>query len=114
MTLNKFLKLSTFFIMIVCVSLIVTTSISEVFHLPYCQTFTYSSTQNVTKIGQNSFTASQVKNCLMQNGFENIKRLRLDDNGIWRALVKFKKSHFFVSVDYSGTVSIQNERKEYD
>ncbi len=100
--------------MIVCVSLIVTTSISEVFHLPYCQTFTYSSTKNVTKIGQNSFTASQVKNCLMQNGFENIKRLRLDDNGIWRALVKFKKSHFFVSVDYSGTVSIQNERKEYD
>ncbi|WP_375611907.1 MULTISPECIES: hypothetical protein [unclassified Bartonella] len=114
MTLNNFLKLSTFFIMIACVSLIVTTSISEVFHLPYCQTFTYSSTQKVTKIGQNSFTASQVKNCLMQNGFENIKRLRLDDNGIWRALVKFKKSHFFVSVDYSGTVSIQNERKEYD
>ncbi|WP_330167590.1 hypothetical protein [Bartonella grahamii] len=114
MKLNKFLKLSIFLIMIVCVSLIVTTSISEVFHLPYCQTFTYSSTQNVTKIGQNSFTASQVKNCLMQNGFENIKRLRLDDTGIWRALVKFKKSHFFVSVDYSGTVSIQNERKKYD
>ncbi|ACS51334.1 MULTISPECIES: hypothetical protein [Bartonella] len=114
MKLNKFLKLSIFFIMIVCVSLTVTTSISEVFHLPYCQAFTYSSTQNVTKIGQNSFTASQVKNCLMQNGFENIKRLRLDDKGIWRALVKFKKSHFFVSVDYSGTVSIQNERKKYD
>ncbi|WP_375623217.1 MULTISPECIES: hypothetical protein [unclassified Bartonella] len=114
MTLNKFLKLSTFFIMIVCVSLIISTSISEVFHLPYCQTFTYSPTQNVTKIGQNSFTASQVKNCLMQNGFENIKRLRLDDNGIWRALVKLKKSHFFVSLDYSGTVSIQNEGEKYD
>ncbi|QEE09303.1 hypothetical protein D1093_06660 [Bartonella kosoyi] len=114
MKLNNILKLSVFFMMIVCVSLIVTTSISEVFHLPYCQTFTYSTTQNVTKIGQNSFTASQVKNCLMQNGFENIKRLRLDDKGIWRALVKFKKSHFFVSVDYSGTISIQNERKKYD
>ncbi|WP_375625856.1 MULTISPECIES: hypothetical protein [unclassified Bartonella] len=114
MKINNFLKLSIFFIMILCFSLTVTTSISEVFHLPYCQTFTYTSTQNVTKIGQNSFTASQVKNCLMQNGFENIKRLRLDDKGIWRALVKFKKSHFFVSVDYSGTVSIQNERKKYD
>lgn len=100
--------------MIVCVSLIVTTSISEVFHLPYCQTFTYNSTQNVAKIGQNSFTATQVKNCLMQNGFENLKRLRLDDKGIWRALVKFNKSHFFVSVDYSGTISIQKERKKYD
>ncbi len=99
---------------IICVSLIVTTSISEVFHLPYCQTLTYSSTQNVIKIGQNSFTTSQVKNCLMQNGFENIKRLRLDDKGIWRALVKFKKSYFFVSVDYSGTISIQNERKRDD
>ncbi|PIT69268.1 hypothetical protein CEV08_06640 [Bartonella tribocorum] len=108
------LKLSIFFMIIVCCSLIVTTSISDIFHLPYCQTFTYSSTQNVTKIGQNSFTASQVKNCLMQNGFENIQRLRLDDKGIWRALVKFKKSHFFVSVDYTGTVSIQNERKRYD
>ncbi len=50
----------------------------------------------------------------MQNGFTNIKRLRLDDKGIWRALVEFKKSHFFMSVDYSGTVSIQNERKKYD
>ncbi|WP_039758654.1 hypothetical protein [Bartonella queenslandensis] len=114
MKLNSILKLSIFFMMIVCVSLIVTTSISKVFHLPYCHTFTYSSTQSVAKIGQNSFTASQVKNCLMQNGFENIKRLRLDDKGIWRALVKFKKSHFFVSVDYSGTISIQNERKKYD
>ncbi|UNF39576.1 hypothetical protein [Bartonella krasnovii] len=114
MKLPNFLKLSAFFVMIVYALLIVTTSISEVFHLPYCQTFTYNSSQNVTKIGQNSFTASQIKNCLMQNGFENIKRLRLDDEGIWRALVKFKKSHFFVSVDYSGTVSIQNERKKYD
>ncbi len=100
--------------MIVCVSLLVTHSISNFFYLPYCRAFTYSSTQNITKIGQNSFTASQVKNCLMQNGFENIKRLRLDDKGIWRALVKFKKSHFLVSVDYAGTVSIQNERKKYD
>ncbi|WP_375608363.1 MULTISPECIES: hypothetical protein [unclassified Bartonella] len=114
MKLNNFLKLSVFIMMIVSVSLIVTTSISDVFHLPYCQTFTYTSTQNITKIGQNSFTASQIKNCLMQNGFENIKRLRLDDKGIWRALIKFKNSHFLVSIDYSGTVTIQNERKKYD
>ncbi len=99
---------------IVCVSLIVTTSISGVLNFPYCQGLNYTSTKDITKIGQNSFTASQVKNCLMQNGFENIKRLRLDDKGIWRALVKFKRSHFLVSVDYSGTVSIQNKRKRYD
>ncbi len=100
--------------LIICISSIVTVSISEVFHAPYCQIFAYDSQKDITKPGQNSFTASQIKNCLLQNGFRNIKRLRLDDKGIWRALVEFKKCHFFVSVDYSGIVSIQNERKKCD
>ncbi|WP_317993262.1 hypothetical protein [Bartonella gliris] len=114
MRLNKNLKSGIFFIMIGCISFIVTVSISKVFHAPYCQISAYTTTKDIAKSGQNSFTASQVKNCLMQNGFRNIKRLRLDDKGIWRALVEFKKCHFFISVDYSGTVSIQNERGKHD
>ncbi|WP_019223335.1 hypothetical protein [Bartonella rattaustraliani] len=115
MKLFKILKPSTFFIIMVCLSSIVIASTSEFFQPPsYCQASAYSFTKDISKPGQNSFTAAQIKNCLMQNGFTNIKRLRLDDKGIWRALVEFKKSHFFMSVDYSGTVSIQNERKKYD
>ncbi|KEC61646.1 hypothetical protein [Bartonella quintana] len=114
MRLNKNLKLIIFFMMIVCISSIVTISINEVFHTSHCQTFAYASSKNIMKPGKNSFTASQIKNCLMQNGFRNIKRLRLDDKGIWRTLVEFKKCHFLISVDYSGTVSIQNERKKHD
>ncbi|WP_208435831.1 hypothetical protein [Bartonella phoceensis] len=112
MRLSKILKPIIIFIIIICLSSIVTASISEVFYAPYCQTAAYSFTKDITKPGQNSFTASQIRNCLMQNGFTNIKRLRLDDKGIWRALVEFKKHHFIVSVDYSGTVSVQNERKK--
>ncbi|GAA5107041.1 hypothetical protein [Bartonella jaculi] len=114
MRLSKNLQLRVFFIFIVCISLIVTVSISTVFHAPYCQITAYASTQDIAKPGQNSFTASQIKNCLMQNGFKNIKRVRLDDKGIWRALVEVKECCFLVSVDYSGTVSIQNERKKRD
>ncbi|WP_332060861.1 hypothetical protein [Bartonella sp. CB74] len=114
MRLNKKLKLNIFFIMIVSISFTVSDSISEVFYDPSCQISTYSFSQNITKAGQNSFTASQIKNYLIQNGFKNIKRLRLDDKGIWRALVEFKKCYFLISVDYSGTFNIQSERREYD
>ncbi|EJF77370.1 hypothetical protein MCO_01285 [Bartonella sp. DB5-6] len=114
MRLTKILKTSIFFMIIICLSFLVTDSISKIFYVPYCQTSTYSFIKDITKPGQNSFTASQIKNCLMQNGFTNIKRLRLDDKGIWRALIESKKYSFLVSVDYSGTVSMQNERKKYD
>ncbi|KEC55097.1 hypothetical protein [Bartonella koehlerae] len=113
MGLNENLKLSIFFMLIICISPIIAFSISKVFHAPYCQTFAYAQ-KDITKPGQNSFTNTQIKNCLMQNGFGVIKRLRLDDKGIWRALVEFKKCHFFVSVDYSGIVSVRNERKKCD
>ncbi|WP_246744053.1 hypothetical protein [Bartonella raoultii] len=114
MRLSKTFKSSIFFIIIIYFSSIVTVSISKVFYAPYCQASAYSFTKDITKPGQNSFTASQIKNCLIQNGFTNIKRLRLDDKGIWRALVEFKKAIFLISVDYSGTVSVQNKRKKYD
>lgn len=113
MRLSKILKSSIFFIMIICLSSIVTASISKVFYAPYCKASAYSFTKDITKLGQNSFTASQIKNCLIQNGFTNIKRLRLDDKGIWRALVEFNRGIFLISIDYSGTVSIQNKRKKY-
>ncbi|WP_455482514.1 hypothetical protein V4P56_02560 [Bartonella sp. B35(2025)] len=114
MKLNKILRSSIFFIILICISSICTDSISKILHNPYCQSFEYLFTKDTSKPGQNSFTASQIKNCLIQNGFNNIKRLRLDDKGIWRALVQFDNCHFLISVDYSGAIIIQNGRKKYD
>ncbi|MCZ2158765.1 hypothetical protein NPX99_05705 [Bartonella sp. 220] len=114
MRLSKILQLAILFMAMICLSSIVIVLINKIFYTPYCQAFSYNFTKDITKQGQNSFTASQIKNCLMQNGFMDIKRLRLDDKGIWRALVEFENHHFLVSVDYSGTVGIQNERKQYD
>ncbi|WP_455478373.1 hypothetical protein V3565_00380 [Bartonella sp. B10] len=114
MKLSKILRSSAFVIIVICISTIVTDSVSEVFYNPHCQSFEYFFNKDITKPGQNSFTASQIKNRLRKNGFENVKRLRLDDQGIWRALVKFNHCHFLVSIDYSGIINIQNGRKEYD
>ncbi|WP_455475402.1 hypothetical protein [Bartonella sp. B17] len=114
MKLSKNVKLIIFFIMAICISSIIIVSISEAFYNPSCQTSEYGFAQDKIKSGQNSFTALQIKNYLTKNGFSNIKRLRLDDKGIWRALVEFKKCHFLISIDYSGAICIQNERDKYD
>ncbi|MCZ2204271.1 hypothetical protein [Bartonella sp. A05] len=102
-----------FFIMIVYLSSIIMALSNELVDnpYPYCQTLEHIFIQkNITKAGQNSFTASQIKKRIMKNGLD-IKQLRLDDKGIWRALVEFNKCHFLISVDYSGIISISNERK---
>ncbi|WP_455474801.1 hypothetical protein [Bartonella sp. B30(2025)] len=112
---NKNLRSNIFLIIItVYISSTTTNSIGEVFRGSYCQMFENVTTQDISKPGKNSFTVSQIKNYLKQNGFSNIKRLRLDDKGIWRALVEFKKCHFLISVDYSGAIHIQNESNRYD
>ncbi|WP_336279283.1 hypothetical protein [Bartonella sp. CB175] len=114
MKLSINLKLTIFFMMIVCTSFIIADSIGREINSLYCQIPNYTFTKNITKPGHNSFTASQIKTYLTRSGFKDIKRLRLDDKGIWRALVEFKKCHFFISIDYSGTINIKNESKKYD
>ncbi|AGF74533.1 hypothetical protein BAnh1_06540 [Bartonella australis AUST/NH1] len=113
MRLIKNFSSIVFFTISVSVSTTTIASSTEIFYNPYCKTSEHIFTQNNLKEGQNSFTASQIKAYLIKNGFKT-KRLRLDDKGIWRALVEFQKCHFFISVDYSGVVSVQNERKGYD
>ncbi|WP_332065570.1 hypothetical protein [Bartonella sp. CB189] len=113
MKLNKNFNLTVFLIAIICISFTITDSTSmEVSDLCY-KISSSNFNKNIAKPGQNSFTALQIKKYLMRKGFKDIKRLRLDDQGIWRALVKFKKCHFLVSVDYSGTIIIKNERKKH-
>ncbi|MCZ2328256.1 hypothetical protein [Bartonella sp. F02] len=114
MKLNKNLNIISFALIVTCISSITIASRNAVFYNSHCITPEHKFIQSVTKAGKNSFTASQIKNYLMKNGFTNIKRLHLDDKGIWRALVKFKKCHFFISVDYSGAINIQNTKQNYD
>ncbi|OPB29690.1 hypothetical protein BWD121_007150 [Bartonella sp. WD12.1] len=97
-----------------CISSIVIDSPYKIFYDLYYKRSEYVFIQKVIKTGQNSFTASQIRNRLMKNGFQNIKQLYLDDKGIWRALVEFKNCNFLISIDYSGVVSVRNERKKYD
>ncbi|WP_455477551.1 hypothetical protein [Bartonella sp. B41] len=116
MNLNKIFKSGVFFSVVVCISFIymITNSTGKVLHDPFCQGSEYFFTQGVIKAGQNSFTASQIKNYLIRNGFKNIKQLRLDDKGVWRALIEFNNCYFLISIDYSGTIDIQDKRKKYD
>ncbi|OPB31694.1 hypothetical protein [Bartonella sp. AR 15-3] len=115
MKLNKSLRTTIIlFMVIVCISPTVIALPINIYYDPCYQISQYIFFQKNSKVGKNSFTASQIKNHLIENGFKNIKRLRLDDKGIWRALVKFKNCYFFISIDYSGEINIQNERKKYD
>ncbi|ATO57397.1 hypothetical protein [Bartonella sp. 1-1C] len=114
MKLNKSLRLTILFMVIVCISPTVIALPINIYYDPCYLTSKYIFFQKTSKVGKNSFTASQIRNHLTENGFKNIKRLRLDDKGIWRALAEFKNCYFLISIDYSGTISIQNESKKYD
>ncbi len=100
--------------MILPISSTASYSMSNIFRNPPFLTSKHIFTKDGSKSGKNSFTSSQVKNHLMQNGFKDIKRLRLDDKGIWRALVEFEKRHVLISVDYSGAIHVQDGRYKYD
>ncbi|WP_412058572.1 hypothetical protein [Bartonella sp. DGB2] len=58
--------------------------------------------------GKNSFTRSQILAYLQKKGFTKITSLRLDEQGIWRALILYKERTFLVSVDYTGEISIES------
>ncbi|MHC5308030.1 hypothetical protein [Bartonella sp. LJL80] len=72
------------------------------------QSISFGTTETVLKIGQNSFTEQQVREHLRGNGFDNVKRILLDDNGIWRALVDHEGHDYLISVDYSGKIVVEN------
>lgn len=113
MRLSKNFIMRSFFVMIVYCSSIVIALSNEILYDPHCQSHIpeHLFNEHTSKAGHNSFTASQIKKRLTKNGFRDIKQLRLDDKGIWRALVEFNKCHFLISVDYSGIISIPNESK---
>jgi hypothetical protein len=54
--------------------------------------------------GANSFTEAQAKDRIAQAGFQDVKDLKKDDQGIWRATARKGDSQVNVALDYRGNV----------
>ena len=54
--------------------------------------------------GRTSFTEGQARGRMEQAGFRQIAELRLDENGIWRALAQRDGRAVRLGLDYRGTV----------
>ena len=57
--------------------------------------------------GANSFTENQAKDRIEKAGFAEVKDLRKDDQGIWRASAKQGDKQVTVSLDFRGNVVAQ-------
>ena len=54
--------------------------------------------------GRTSFTESQARDRMEQAGFTRISELRLEENGIWRAMADRDGRPLRLGLDYRGTV----------
>jgi protein CpxP len=55
--------------------------------------------------GQNSFTESQARTRLEQNGYSNVSILTRDPNGIWRGTALHNGITVAIGLDYKGNIS---------
>jgi hypothetical protein len=56
--------------------------------------------------GKNSFTESQAKSRIEEAGFSDVMGLKLDDQGVWRAIAKKDGADAAVSLDFQGNVTL--------
>jgi len=56
--------------------------------------------------GANSFTEGQARSRMEQAGFQNVRELRKDDQGIWRGKAMQGGREVTVGFDYKGNVAI--------
>lgn len=61
--------------------------------------------KNAPLPGANSFTESQAKSRLEENGYSNVGKLTKDDNGVWKGSATQAGSQVTVSVDYRGNIT---------
>jgi hypothetical protein len=54
--------------------------------------------------GKNSFTEAQAKSRIEGAGFSEVSGLKLDDQGVWRAMGTKDGKHGNVSLDFQGNV----------
>jgi hypothetical protein len=55
--------------------------------------------------GANSFTEAQAKTRLEEAGYADVMDLKLDDQGVWRAMAKKDGASTAVSLDFQGNVT---------
>lgn len=56
--------------------------------------------------GKNSFTEAQAKSRIEKAGYKNIRDLKLDSQGVWRATADKNGKPMGVSLDFQGNVTM--------
>jgi hypothetical protein len=56
--------------------------------------------------GKNSFTEAQAKSRLEEAGYTEVAGLKLDDQGVWRAMATKDGKHGNVSLDFQGNLTM--------
>jgi hypothetical protein len=56
--------------------------------------------------GKNSFTEAQAKSRIEEAGYAEVSGLKLDDQGIWRAMGTKDGKHGNVALDFQGNVTM--------
>ena len=69
---------------------------------PAAQTTTTTTTPPVA--GANSFTETQARDRIAAAGFQDVKDLKKDDQGIWRGMAKKGDTQVNVALDFRGNV----------
>jgi len=65
---------------------------------------TSSQATNPPLPGANSFTEKQAQDRIAEAGFQEVKNLKKDDQGVWRGVAKKGDSQVNVALDYRGNV----------
>jgi len=56
--------------------------------------------------GKNSFTEAQAKSRIEEAGYTDVSGLKLDDQGIWRAMGSKDGKHGNVALDFQGNITM--------
>jgi hypothetical protein len=65
---------------------------------------TSSQATNPPLPGANSFTETQARDRITQAGYQEVKNLKKDDQGVWRGIAKKGDSQVNVALDFKGNV----------
>jgi hypothetical protein len=56
--------------------------------------------------GKNSFTEAQAKSRIEEAGYTDVSGLKLDDQGVWRAMGSKDGKHGNVALDFQGNITM--------
>lgn len=71
---------------------------------PAAKTAAQSDTAKPPVAGANSFTEAQARDRISAAGFQDVKGLKKDDQGVWRGMAKKGDTQVNVALDFRGNV----------